>query len=594
MNIQLRSLVLLALPVITTAVLPCSSALAQGGAEPQSDEARLEREWARRHLMDVVISGFRKLVNQRTPAYETWKAHKAGAACITWPNNRSGGVDPYIPIWGGGWEYDTADEAAQRAMTECESGRGNRLNAPSECKCELLYRENDVVLEPPAEVIAASVAWLRRRAPPTMCSNWLVASKPGLIDLADSCPVYSDRSVEDLKFVIKQIPPIESLDSPDIFPAPPAVRQSEIDSRRLTHKEDGKRISRKVWFNPPIDSDPYVETWTTPFTPPAGKVYYFALHRVPPDRVELVLSALKNLERSKMYGRFQPKLKPGVTVPYFNESDELARYTRAYDLTDQEVYDAFYLQPESSHDGLLYGERSTRLWVEGVIPIDQNWIPVAQPLRSVTPIAVQTDRALYLYSIETRLKGSAGPGMEIGFEGRVLDLSACADINVCLKDAARVLSEELTKAFQQAPLSAAPVHRLAPPTQVRFQRLTEASAVLQGMAGPYFEMSTYTATFWPAPRDSFAGSPNLYFTTQNDPRWGRRVADQIFLQVEHSLQISVGRKGSYEEPTRDQYAAYERAVTAAVQSAIVQATERLGGAVGADGAGVIPAKKGTP
>ena len=133
------------------------------------------------------------------------------------------------------------------------------------------------------------------------------------------------------------------------------------------------------------------------------------------------------------------------------------------------------------------------------------------------------------------------------------------------------------------------------PTQVRSQRITEESKVLQGMAGPYFEMATYTATFWPGPRNGFVGSPNLYFSKQNDPNWTRPVPDQIFLQVDQSLQISVGRKGSYEEPTRDQYAAYERAVVVAVQSAIAQTTTRLGGTVGGDGVGVIaPAKKGTP
>jgi hypothetical protein len=199
-----------------------------------------------------------------------------------------------------------------------------------------------------------------------------------------------------------------------------------------------------------------------------------------------------------------------------------------------------------------------------------------------------------LYSIEVVPRPQGGAGSEGQFEGRVLDLSACAKISECVQEAQRTLTEELTAAFQQPPLSASPVtKRVLPPSQVRFQRITEESTVLRGMAGPYFEMSTYTATFWLARDGFFAGSAELYFSRQSDPKMRSAAADQIFLQVEQALQISVGRKGSYEEPTRDQYAAYERAVTDAVQTAIARATARLGGKVGADRVGVIPATKVT-
>ena len=426
------------------AIVPGSWALAQG------DETELERRWAQQHLMEAVISHFERLVEQRQAPYQTWKAHKAGAACISWPDGK-GIIEPYTPIWGGAWEYDKPDDAAQGGMAGCEKARANSVNAPADCRCELLYRDDDVVLEPPATIVAATVEWLRHSAPPTMCSDWFSSDGRVVIDDTHSCPTYSLQSAERPKFVINQtLSDTESVQSPDIFPAPPVVQKSEIDARRLTEKDSGRPVSTKIWFDPPIDTDPYVRVWTSPFSLPEGMLYSFAIHRVPPERVQLTLSVLKKLEHSKMYGRFEPALKPGVTVPYFNPSDQLARYTRAYDLTQQEVYGAFYLDPEMSHDGLLHGERSTRLWVESAIPVDQNWIPVGQPLRWVTPIAVQTDRALYLYSIETRPK-SGGPGMEGAFEGRVLDLSGCAEMNACVEDAERVLAEELTRAFQQAP-----------------------------------------------------------------------------------------------------------------------------------------------
>jgi hypothetical protein len=568
---------------------------AQEGAATRAAEAMVERQWARQHLIDAVISGFRALAKQRTAGYETFKSHKAGAACVQWPK-AGGDAEPYTRFWGGAWEYHTADQASRAAMTQCEKARTNALPGP-DCACELLYSDDAVVLKPPAEAVAASIVRLRRSVVPTMCSAWFGHDNAPLIDWSQvsvkSCPGYSIETVDRLEFIINHIPYFAwPMDAPDIFPAAPVARQSDISARHLTSKSDGRPLDASIRFDLP-EGDDYIGTWTTPFTLPEHWTYRFKLHRVPTGRTQRVLALLKGLEHSKMYGRFRPLLRAGVTLPYLNPSDEFARYTRAYDLSDHEVRDAMDLDPENSYDGLLHGERSTRLWVEGTIPVDKNWTPVGQPLRSVTPIAVQTDRAIYLYSVEV-VPQRGGAGTVGHFEGRALDLSGCTGSSSCIQNAVEALVEELTRAFEQAPLSAAPVrNRLMPPSQVRLQRITEESVVLQGFAGPYYEMSTYTATFWPGPRDGFVGTAELYFSWQDDPAKSVGRADQLFLQVEQTLQISVSRKGSYEEPTADQYAAYDRAVNTAVQSAIAQATTRLGGKVGPDGVGVVPPEKAT-
>jgi hypothetical protein len=500
-------------------------------------------------------------------------------------------MDPHVTAWGGAWEFDTSDQATQAAMAQCQAAKANPSNFAGDCKCDLVYSDDTVVLEPSDEAIAAAIVSLRRLARPTLCSNWFASSEQGVLDWpqisqsVERCPGYSFQSVERLRLVIEDVlSGARSADSPDIFPAPPAARKSEIDARRLTNKSDGRPLSGYIGFYPPT-----LDFIETPHALPQSWHYHFELHRVPHEREQLVLSALRSLERSKMYGRFKPTLTGDVRLPYFNPSDQFARYTRAYDVSEPEVRAAFSLDPERSRDGLIRGERSITLWVESVIPIDEDWVPVGQPLRSVTPIAVQTDRALYLYGIG--VVPQRGGGGSVGhFEGRVLDLSACAGTSRCVQDAQQALAEELAKAFQRPPLSAAPVkNRVLPPSQVRLQRITEESLVLQGLAGPFFEMSTYTATFWPGPRDSFMGSGGNYFVSKTALGPSDQV-DQVYLQIEQALQISVGRKGSYEEPARDQYAAYERAVTAAVQSAIALTTKRLGGTVSTDGVGVIPAK----
>ena len=548
----------------------------------QAAASALEQQWAQRHLTDVVVTRFRFLQQQSYPAYETVPRHKAGAACMAWDGDDGA---PYVPFWGGAWEVSSSDQAAKEAISNCQQAK----NGAGDCACTLVLSDDAVVLTPPAKAVAAAIASLPRKAPPTLCSNWFSGSSSGSLDRVTpvrGCSGYSDDSVHRLVFVVNHIlQAARSTSAPEIFPAPPVARKSEFDVRRPTDKSTGELLDRQINLYPPTMGYMF---WT-PYRTPAPWKYEFAINRVPAERQELVLSALRDLERSKMYGRFKPLLALDVTLPFFTPSDLAAYYARVYDVSDPAVKDAFpRLDPEASRDGLLHGEHSTRLWVESLIPVDEDWTPVGQPLRSVTPIAVQTNQALYLYSVEL-VPERAGGGSIGHFEGRVFDLSACARISPCVQAALTVLAEELTKAFRSSPyavaLSAAPVkNRLLPPSQVRLQRITEESVVLRGVAGPYFEMSTYTATYWPGPRGSFLGDAGNFYST---PSTNSAPLDQVYLQVEQALQISVGRKGSYEEPTTDQYAAYGRAVTDAVNSAIAQTAKRLGGIVQADGVGII-------
>jgi hypothetical protein len=583
-----------------TFVVAASHSMAQdaeklGAATTKPDDTLLARQWARRSLLDSVIERFEMLANQpHRLAYSQLKQHKAGALCLVWP---PAGDYQDAPVWGGAWDCSTVYEATTKALAECEKAKADSITniRGGNCKCDILYRDDEVVLEPPASVIDKMVSWVNSLVTPTMCANWFTDEyskfSPLVLRINGACPGYDTQNVDRLHFVIADVlSNAEEKDSPNIFPPPPAVTQTEINARHITIPSNGLLTGSGIRFYPPTGDD-YIGTWSTPFTLPMGWEYEFHIHRVPPQRLRLVLSQLKSIAHSKMYGRFGHTLSPGVELPYFNASDEFARYARAYDLANKKVYESFdSLEPELSRDGQLYGERSKRLWVESSIPVDKHWIPVGQPLRTVVPIAVQTDRALYLYSIEVVPEKSGGGTMD-HLEGRVFDLSACGNTSRCVQDAERVLVEELIKSFQQDPLAAPPARNtLSPPSQLRFQRITEKSKVLSGMAGPYFEMSTYTVTFWPGPIGDFLGTAELYFKTKADLINREHAADQLYLQAEQALQIAVGRKGSYEEPTPDQYAAYERAVNKAIQSAITRATARLGGKVGIDGVGKIPAE----
>lgn len=139
--------------------------------------------------------------------------------------------------------------------------------------------------------------------------------------------------------------------------------------------------------------------------------------------------------------------------------------------------------------------------------MDENWIPVRAPLRSVVPIALETTTSLYLFSTELYAyqKGVRG-GSITSFGGRIFDLSACK-APWCVSRVEEWFARELTNLFQAHPLTAARVVKFAPPNQIRLQRLFDESFVLKGLAGPYFELATYTITFWSGPfRDNNGSS----------------------------------------------------------------------------------------
>ena len=562
----------------------------------------VDHEWATQHLVEYVVDRFHFLVESGGHTYAELETPKAGAACVTWTHQFQRSPEPDVPLWGGAWKYETIEKATQAALAQCEKAKEDRDNMAGDCVCELVYRGDDVVLEPPSKIVERVAAWVRKQTIPTLCSDWFqmdqwrsVVDPFGANDesFESSCPGYTWESIDHIEFAIDDVlSRAKEADGPEIFPAPPTARKTEIDGRRLTRPSDGAPQSHYIGFYPPTGDD-YIGTWSTPIALPNGWVYKFKTHRVPADKISLVLKKLASLERTTLYGRISKTQRADVKLPFFNPSDSLARYSRVYDLTDYEVHEAFYdLEPENAYDGRVNGERAQRIWVESAIPVDADWIPVGQPLRRVMPIAVQTDRALYLYSIEV-IPRRGGGGTIDHFEGKVFDLSGCAKLTECLQAVIGVFREEMAAEFLRNPL-AAPVarNRLSPPTQLRFQRKFEPSAVLQGMAGPYFELATYTATIWPGPADSFLGTAELYWKWQGDKSGDRRqkVADQIFLQVEQALQIAVGRKGAYVEPTPDQYAAYQRAVTKAIGAAVDRTTMRLGGKLGPDGVGMIRTK----
>lgn len=547
------------------------------GTEVAEEELRA---WAHQHLVNSVADRFVYLASQKNVNYVDLADEKAGAACVRWSSN------PHTPVWGGGWEYETADGAREAAIRQCEQAR-ETLGYAQDCECVLLFSGDTKVLVPPDQVIDETVEWVEGLKVPTMCSSWIGDDSRPVSIFKGSCPDYERRSPDRIKFVINRVlPAASSADAPDIYPGGPIARRSDIEKLDLRNPADGRPIWSFISFYPEV-GDSYIDTWSTPLTLPEHWVYEFRLHRVPRKSEGPIRLALIELDRTKMYGRLGHRLEKDIDLPFYSPDDEFARYTRRYDLTDEETRKAFPGRLiETTYAGKLLGETSTAIWIESYVLVDANWIPVRAPERNVVPVALETNSGLYLYSIEI-VPQKAYAGTVDHFEGRVFDLSSCQEIVECFRDASEALRLELDSVFQSKPIAAAPIRDHRPPGQLRYQRLFEESEVLRGLAGPYYELSTYTVTYWTGPSDSFAGTGESYFTRKSSDSHFVEPANQMYLHIDHSLQISVGRKGTYEEPEVDEYARYRGAVRKAVKSAIEKASERVGAKVTPEGVGVV-------
>jgi hypothetical protein len=525
--------------------------------------------------------------------YKNLKGYKAGAAFIRWPTD---GSHPSVRFWGTAGEYSTQEEANAAALRQCrkaatkdDDSRSSSLELSTECT--LLFEGDKIVLTPPKERIATILQRYANNLSTirTLCTPWLMGSRGIVVDTYSiethtdiPCDGYSADVLQGMRFVINDIGRVDKTLSPDIFPPPPAVTEAEIALRAVTDLESGTPERSWIVFFPPVGS----EYTRTPYELPPGWSYAFSLHRVPPDGQSQVRAALAKLERSKMYGRFQETKTEDIDLPYFNEADYIAAYVRAFDLRNAEMRSAFIGDDEFPDEGLsgLRGEKSIRLWAECYVPVDDAWIPLRHPLRRVTPIALETSSGIYLYAKHVVANDSAG-GTIGHFGGRIFDLSQCADLLVCQEEVSRSFAQVVKEVFAGAPIAAMHV-AVMNPNELRFQRLNDESKVLVGLAGPYYEISTYSLTFWYGPRDSFAGAPEHYFARQKKGNSYDKPPDQLYMQVSHALQIGVGKKGEYPEPKPDQYSAYTKAVNAAVKLAVTRTAAKFGAKV-VDGVGVI-------
>lgn len=423
---------------------------------------------------------------------------------------------------------------------------------------------------------------------PTICSENIFLDRDSLvlISITDNCVAYKNYCTNATAFLLNYINrkiaynyyPVKRN---NIFPGPPVANRGLVDNYRIADPSSGHTVSEIVFY--PLTSG---HGFKTKYALPPHWRYSFQIHKIPADKERLVQSNLDTLIKIGLYDKIKKEIE--FSVPFLVTSDQFASYIQSYDLTDTAILNGINMDLESNigKPGMSAEELAeypkkkienappTKLWVECYIPIDSSDIPVGIPERNVTPVAVQTKKGLYVYSETIEPALFAGPGLFTQFENPVFDLSACKNLDFAYQKVIEIFREEISEQFRNYPLHADLITGLAP-NQLRFERRFEESNVLKGFSGPYYELSTYTINFWSGPKGIHINSGAGY---QNSDAYRKNYRnDHIFLVEMTALQINVGKKGGYPEPTNDQYSAYAKEVRKALLNAVENTTKQLNG-----------------
>lgn len=289
----------------------------------------------------------------------------------------------------------------------------------------------------------------------------------------------------------------------------------------------------------------------TPFELEARRLASFELRAVSMNDATQVRKRLGAINDSPFYGIY--KYDDRDFPQYW------CRYTKYIDLSDVRTRDLLFfltesrsilnvktppegpamsiLFPESWLPTLFTVNRIKGIWVECFVGTDSEGVPVAPVEPVLRPIGLDTGAKLFLVweQIE-KTKYDPNYSFRVPFHGVMFESpwsGSEADRRLARTIEKRFLSEVQTQ-LEQSPISAEKLKNMPlPPQQLRMRRSFKKSLVLNGFAGPYFELSTYNITLW--------------FDEKAKPGFLTTRAE-----VSHVLTLSVGSRGSYKEPTRPQ------------------------------------------
>jgi hypothetical protein len=548
----------------------------------------LPEEGFRSMLIDRVTREFKKYVSEDEPrtTYDAMENFKAGVACVHWGDTL---IEPYFMYsYYYYWHNKSPEGATKAALDRCEQERAKSERYANNCNCEIVLVGSEKKLNPPLQTVNALISELEKiPRPNTLCPTWIKDNEILLPTFGENleCPGYEGKKALRYDFLLERLDRIAKTDAPEIYPSAPAPQ--EVGEER--GKIRGPRLYRDsdLRFSPPTDIP---GNYTTRYNLPDGWGYEYQIHQIPVQFAAPFLARLNRVDGSKLFDRFSAHQIVDDRTMEVGPELYFAKYVRSYNLeTNTDI------MPNLKTSGAIFpentasaaqGEHSTRLWVVATVPVNKDWIPLGKSLRTVEPLALQTNKALYIYSTEVtslfRYRGSAGGNTLVEYHP-VFDVSTCSDQKGCVEKTIATFRNELIKKFHEPPISAELDKVPHPPREFRLQRLYEKSNILDGFAGPWYEITTYTISIWDGSRYD-----GVWEDVANTER--KLDANRIFVYVDLGLQIGVGQKGKYPEPSADQYAIYKKVIRDAVQDSVNATAGLLGGSI-VDGVGMIATAK---
>jgi hypothetical protein len=400
----------------------------------------------------------------------------------------------------------------------------------------------------------------------------------------------------------------------NIFPGLP-LSGSNITAPIYDH--EGALASQVIDLNEPDEIDPGGNSDFSPYSLPADYYFDYKVHSVGLQERILVTKRLEALNRSSLYGiyialpreeMYREKGPYGIETSLAIEMSKLnradlpsqspipvlrARYTRKIDLVNGTLReDGTYVDASlqilipKTWLAELKGEHFKSVWVECAVRVDRDGIPISPPLRHLRPIALETDKGLYL--VDQTAKAVTGEhGYFVQFAKspvfKFSNDSASADNVRVIID---TYHKNLSLAFLSSPIAA---KEAGPgdtfPGEFHFVKHWEKSEVLAGFSGPYKELSDYFVKWLRT------DGRELYTLAPLHKGGFGATGSAIVIQAEQSLTLCVGASSEYDEPTNTQRERYMTAMNNALTTAAKATSDQFGGKVDVDGVFVIDPTK---
>jgi hypothetical protein len=330
----------------------------------------------------------------------------------------------------------------------------------------------------------------------------------------------------------------------------------------LTRESRSPRTAEAFRLSPAMPLRLGYADWSRDYDAVCLERYWYSLEPVTDDDKERVLRSINALPQGPILDchdvsvdtRREPRRsKPGVLMEHECSFVSLLR-----DVSTDNLPTAWR--------ALVSRDHVSTLWVAGTVRLSDNGIPLlVRPIS--TPVAMQTDRDLFL-AIEMK-SPDPGYGCSVSYplEGMIFDAGACINQKACVSAFMERFVNALQSFLSKSPFEATLIqnHR-RPPGEFSMQRYALPSLFLD--SGEY-EKSTYTLETW---SDDGNDSPgNLYYMSNLKGRTGRFV----YASLSHIFTHAANKAGPYVD-TEPEGIAVAASVTKAASQAVSDACQGLG------------------